>query len=279
MTEIKAIQSLYFSPTGTTRKILSTIETNTDLKPAKPIDITPPKQRNTFNGKVEGDILLVGAPVYHGSPPWPMLEPLNKLKGEGRWAVPVAVYGNRTPETCVEELAKILKDRGFKILAAASFIAEHSIIASNYRIAPGRPDEADMKIIEAFGRQIKEKASNPTEIHLSEKLYNIFTKEHVDTFPQDYHLRALDSLKRLLKREIAEDGCTMCRGCERVCPTDALDIESRKIDEDLCVWCYACARSCPEGVISFRWIDETPAHFEAVDKIFGSRKEPKIYLT
>jgi flavodoxin len=91
MVELKTVQCLYFSPTGTTRKIVSTIAENIGLPLTQPIDLTLPKQRSSFNGKVQGDLLLVGSPVYHGSPPWPMLEPLKQLEGNGKWAVPVAV--------------------------------------------------------------------------------------------------------------------------------------------------------------------------------------------
>jgi len=126
MANVKTVQSLCFSPTDTTRNILSIIETNIGLPQATKIDVTLPHQRDSFNGKVQGDLLLVGSPVYEGSIPWPMMEPLRRIEGEGKYAVSVAVYGNRSPETCVEEMTKLLRKRGFKIPAAASFIAEHS---------------------------------------------------------------------------------------------------------------------------------------------------------
>jgi ferredoxin len=276
---VETVQSIYFSPTGTTKRILSTIETNTTLQPAPQIDLTLLHQRSAFTGQVEGDLILIGAPVYGGSPPWPMLEPLNKLEGDGGWAVPVAVYGNRSPDTCVEELAKILRNRGFKILAGASFVAEHSIIASNYKIAYGRPDNTDMEIIADFGKKIKEKLiSNPSPIHLPDKLKNIITNELVDSFPEDYHHRVIEPLNHLLKRDFTERDCSLCYLCERVCPTDALNIESQEINEILCIWCAACVRICPMGVINFRWVDETPASFQRRDKTFGPRKEPIIYI-
>lgn len=279
MTKIETVQSIYFSPTGTTKKILTTIEANITIQPVPQIDLTLPIQRDSFTGYVEGNLLLIGVPVYGGSPPWPMLEPLNKLKGEGRWAVPVAVYGNRSPDTCLVELAKILRNRGFKILAGASFIAEHSIIASNYQIASGRPDNKDMKIIADFGSKIKEKLINkPSQIRFPEKLKNIITNEFVDSFPEDYHWRIIEPLNHLLKREFKEGDCIMCYICERVCPTAALKIESKEINPSLCIWCAACVRNCPMRVISFRWADESSASFQRRDKTFGPRKEPMIYI-
>jgi len=173
MAEVKTVQSLYFSPTGTTKKILSTIVENIGLLSIQPIDITLPKQRDSFNGIVQGDLLLVGSPVYHGSPPFLMLEPLNRLEGDGKWAVPIAVYGNRSPETCVEELTKILRSKGFKVPAAASFSAEHSFSSPSYLIAAGRPDSSDLEIAAKFASQIKDKISSGlSEVQISDRLYN-----------------------------------------------------------------------------------------------------------
>ena len=140
MSKVESVQSLYFSPGGTTKKITRAIEKNIGLKQVKPIDLTRPSKRKRFKGKVDGDLLLIGMPVYHESPPWPTLESLNKLNGEGKMAIPIAVYGNRTEGTCVEEMGKILKSRGFKIPAAAAFVAEHSWASKEHPFALGRPD-------------------------------------------------------------------------------------------------------------------------------------------
>jgi len=69
-------QVLYFSPTGSTRKIISKIAENTDLQAATQIDLTLPPQRIPFTGKIDGNLLIVGTPVYGGSIPYPFLESL-----------------------------------------------------------------------------------------------------------------------------------------------------------------------------------------------------------
>lgn len=278
----RKVQSLYFSPTGTTRKILSTIEENTGLPLISQIDLTLPKKRESFNGEVQGDAVLVGSPVYSGSPPWPLVGLLNRLEGQGKWAVPVAVYGNRSPDTCVDELAKILRNRGFKILAAASFIAQHSFATKEHPWALGRPDQRDLEIAAKFGGQIKQKLlSNPSEIQTSNRLLNSLTGQMVESFPEGYHKTLAGGVKSLLSVSFSKDKvCTECMGCSSVCPTDAINVDSKEINSDLCLRCTACMRACPEGVLSPQ-LNASPSArgaMEGLDKLFAVRKEPKIYV-
>jgi len=228
-TEIK-IQGLYFSATGTTRKILSTIEEHTSLRSASPIDLTLLKQRESFTGKIEGDVILVGAPVYHGTMPLPMMEPLERLEGKGKWAVPVAVYGNRSPESSVEELAKILRDRGFKILAAASFVGEHSLASKDHPWGLGRPDQNDLEAAAKFAEGIKEKLySGPSEIQISDSFLNFFTRETVRSFPEGYHKKVADWVKSVVGMTFSQDiVCNECMICSNVCPAGAIKVDSKE---------------------------------------------------
>lgn len=209
-----------------------------------------------------------------------MLEPLNRLEGESRWAIPVAVYGNRSPETCVEEMAGILRGRGFRVLAAASFVAEHSVSSPQYPIAPGRPDREDLEKAARFGEQVRLKISDPFEIQVSTRLKNFLTNEMVDSLPDGYHRKAIDTIKDLVWVVFHDDAeCIMCKNCEQVCPTSAMDIGSREVDDDLCIRCMACARACPEGVAGKSPMKDTkPARIEALDKLSGARNESKTYL-
>jgi flavodoxin len=92
---IETVQCVYFSPTGTTRRTVNAIAEGTGLRVADPIDITLPAPREGWDGSTQGDILLVGVPVYSGTIPSHPREPLHRLEGTGRWAVPVAARAAR----------------------------------------------------------------------------------------------------------------------------------------------------------------------------------------
>ena len=122
----KTVQCVYYSASRTTQKILDKIAEGTGMKILSPVDLTYPETRDNFDGKIDGDLILAGTPVYEGSIPFIAMEPFLKLEGEGKWAAAVGVYGNRSAEDYVSELSGLLRDKGFKIIAGAEFVAQHS---------------------------------------------------------------------------------------------------------------------------------------------------------
>ncbi|MGD0027667.1 MAG: 4Fe-4S binding protein [Candidatus Bathyarchaeia archaeon] len=275
------VQAVYFSPTGTTRRILSAIFENVGLKATPPMDLTLPSQRNSFTGKVGGDLTLVGSPVYAGTIPLPFFESLQKISGEGKWAVPVAVYGNRSPDTAVEELNKILRGRGFKVLASASFIGQHSFATPEHPWGIGRPDEADLMTAAEFGKAVGEKFKHsPAEISMPGLLLERFSDTMVDELPEGYHSKVLAAVRTLGRISLDKAGCTQCNSCVDSCPVAAIDAESFGIDDSKCIFCAACVRNCPTGTMRIVYSDSprASATFANLDKVNAIRKEPKTIL-
>jgi len=276
------VQVLYFSPTGGTRRIISKIAENIGLKLAPRIDLTLSEKRKSFKGRVEGDLLLVGTPVYAGTIPYPFLTSLQQLHGEGKWAVSVAVYGNRSPDTAMEELTKVLRGRGFKILAEASFIARHSFATPQHPWAIGRPDETDMMAAAQFGKGIGRKLrSSLTEVSVPSLLMDRISNTMVEALPEGYHKKILDRPKELFQVSVSDrDLCTGCKNCSNSCPTDAVDADTLQIDDHRCIRCVACVRACPQGVLKLVYSDSPSAleTYARLDKIFAVRKEAKTFL-
>ena len=91
---------LFFSPTGTTKKICNALASGMGADDPLILDITHPGTRseiiantNTVLDKI--DHLIAGAPVYCGKLPLQAIECLRALRGHGKKATAVAVYGNR----------------------------------------------------------------------------------------------------------------------------------------------------------------------------------------
>jgi len=269
---IEKIQCLFFSPTGGTRRTLSEISRNTGLRVADPIDLTLPSRRESWKGEAEGDLLLVGVPVYYGTIPSIMLEPLRRLRGDGGWAIPVAVYGNVQTGACLEELCGLLRHREFKILAAANFVAEHSFTNDDVPLALGRPDERDLKHAAEFGKKIAEKIqSDLAEVPLEGK-----PLEEGENYARRRDEWPENGVRELAKvSEYDERGCVSCNGCVESCPTGAIDAGTYAIDDDECIRCFSCARVCPSGVRKIELGSKVSEYFKS---LVDMRKEPEFFI-
>ena len=88
---VSRVQCLYFSPTGSTRKVVETVAKGTGLPAVGPISITTPLERDSFFGQVDGDLLIVGVPVYAGKIPF-----VRAFSPEqGRWSRSLGAAGCR----------------------------------------------------------------------------------------------------------------------------------------------------------------------------------------
>ena len=61
---VNSVQCFYFSPTGSTRKIVETVSKGMGVPVKIPISITTPQERDAFTGQFDGEILVVGVSVY-----------------------------------------------------------------------------------------------------------------------------------------------------------------------------------------------------------------------
>ena len=108
----------------------------------------------------DGDLLVVGMPVYSGRIPASALPALRKFRGNGTPAVVVCVYGNRDYDDALLELTDVVGENGFRVAAAAAFVAQHSIFP---QVGPNRPDEEDIRRIAAFVRQFRRKIDSAAD--------------------------------------------------------------------------------------------------------------------
>ncbi len=268
----KTVQCVYYSASRTTQKILDKVAEGTGMKVLPPVDITSRKTREGFDGSVEGDLVLVGSPVYEGSVPSIATGPFLKMNGEGKWAVPIGVYGNRSAEDYVSELSGLLRGRGFKIIAGAEFIAEHSYTheAVGKAAAVSRPDEADLEVAHGFGKNIAEKMISPDEAPIESK-----PLKFGDTHKDKATWRENRIKERITTPLFEESKCIQCNQCVEVCPTDAIDESSYATDSDACTRCMACVKVCPTAAKTISY----PAPVTQFIKTWGEdRKEPKLIL-
>ncbi|MDM8533989.1 flavodoxin domain-containing protein [Clostridiaceae bacterium HSG29] len=125
------VNIMYFSATGTTKKIIKSLANNflevTDNKIKKEVDFTLIHNRKEGIDFNKNDILFIGVPVYAGRVPNILLKYLNKIKGNGAFVIPVVVYGNRNYDDALIELNDIVKKdwitNGMHIIAVGADMA------------------------------------------------------------------------------------------------------------------------------------------------------------
>lgn len=262
-----SLKLAYFSPTGTTKKILEGIAQGIGIEPVEHLNLTSPDAAEKPLGTFTDELVVIGAPVYAGRLPVDVIKRFSRLRAHGTRAVLVVVYGNREYEDALLELTDLSKELGFIPIAAAAFIGEHSYSTRDVPIAAGRPDEKDLKSAVAFGLAIKQRLSDPgwSDAQLSLKVPG--------NFPYKDRMPPVDGAARTLA-----DICTICGACAEVCPTAAITVDATvETDPRLCIKCCACVRECPTNarVMEVPHVKKMAAWLH---EHCCQRKEPEVFL-
>jgi ferredoxin len=260
---IKKAKLVYFSPTGTGKKTANAIAKGIGID-AETIDLTPPNS-DQLRYKLEKDELAIFAvPVYSGRVPQTAIDRLKNIRGDDTAAVLVAIYGNREFEDALLELHHTTTELGFKTIAGAAFIGQHSFDSEETPIATGRPDSEDLKKANDFGEKIGEIIRGAGEVS-------------VPSIPGNHPYRERGS-GGARSPETDEATCTLCGTCASVCPTGSIEVTDLvETQKEGCIACTACVQNCPTG--ARRWEHEgILGAAKWLSTEHGDRKEPEIFL-
>lgn len=270
----KRINTIYFSATGTTEKVVCGIANkileSTDAKGAiKSINFTLPEVRKQPVSFTKEDLVIVGIPVIAGRVPNVLLKYLNTITGNSALAIAVVVYGNRNYDDALVELKDILELDGFKVIAGGAFIGEHSF---SKILAQNRPDEKDMVIVNDFAHQIYNKIITQDEI---KSVFVNGNKPYRDYYkPKDKNCNFIDIRKVTPK---TDNNCIDCKLCVSVCPTGCIDFEDVSKLNGICIKCCACIKKCPTQAKYFD--DENYLkHKHELESEFINRCESELFI-
>ncbi|MBR4311188.1 MAG: 4Fe-4S binding protein, partial [Akkermansia sp.] len=144
----------------------------------------------------------------------------------GQKAVAVVVYGNREFEDALLETTDALEDNGFRVIAAAAFIAEHSIART---IAAGRPNAEDTATAAEFGKAVAAKLASDDKTPV--------------TVPGNYPYKDLPKMPVV---PLTLESCGGCGRCARLCPVGAIPAAApHTTDASKCILCMRCVAVCP----------------------------------
>lgn len=257
MNELKLV---YFSPTGTTRKVVMEAARNIDLKSIS-YDLTIHKEKKPALQFKRNDFVVFGIPVYSGRVPQTFLEYFETLKGDNTPAALIATYGCREYEDALLELKTEVEKRGFKVIGAAAFPVEHSIVRS---IGLGRPNKADLKQVSDFGVQLNRR--------LKADSFDSFDIQVPGRTPYRKYSRVPLHPKTDVKL------CTECGACARSCPARAIPLDNpKKTLSKQCISCLKCVRLCRQKA---RYTSNIKMNFarRKLLKVCQSDKSAEIFL-
>lgn len=213
--------SLYFSPTGQTKRIVDFAANQ--FENSNSIDISLEIKQYQFNAS---DFCIVGVPSFAGRVPAIAIERLKSIQGKKTPVLLIVTYGNRAYDDTLLELKETLDNQGFQCIGAMAIVTQHSIVN---QYGKGKPTQADWNEIKEYMKTIKERLSSGFAL-----LSVPGNSPYKDVRPSAMHPQTSAQ-------------CIQCGLCARKCPVQAISIkDSTIVDDKKCISCMRCVTLCPQ---------------------------------
>ena len=230
----------YYTGTGNslwTARKLSEILTDTELIPIA----------QTGNKKVYTDSSIIGFifPVHIWGIPAPVVDFLNRLETDPKkYPFAVAVNAGQVAATLIQ-LQQLLQLKGIKLSSGFSVC-----LPSNYIPWGGAepPDKQQQKFGAASDKinriALSVRAMEEKPLEKGPAWQNIFLSA--------IYRGSFNRVPRMDKSFFADEKCTHCGICEKICPANNISLVDGKPSwQHRCEQCFACLQWCPEEAIQY----------------------------
>ena len=273
--KITKVWAVYFSPTGNTKKVITTMAKKAAevlSVPMETFDFTLPENREGIISFENDDLVFFSTPVYAGRIPNKMLPYVQSaFEGNGAFAVPVSVFGNRNFDNGLIELRNELELHGFHTIAAAGIPTEH-VFSS--KLATGRPDADDLAKIAEFGEKVAKKVADMTEIPAK---IEVRGDDPVTAYYTPLGTDGKPAVFLKAKPKTDPEKCTKCGICATVCPMGSIPKDAPDTCTGICIKCHACIKACPAGA---KYFDDEAflSHVEMLKQNYQRRAEAEWFI-
>ena len=232
----------FFTGTGNSLKIAKALAEK--LKDSELIPIAKIWQIENLSSTTEKVGFIF--PLYYSGLPKIVHDFINKLDlNKSNYLFIVITSAGDINEQPLQQLNKILQSKA-KALSAGFFVT----MPSNYIIGYEVPSEE-------YQKKCFEKASSQVEL-ISEIINN--RKENLNQVIFEKDVSRSERINNSFREEVlqsdksfyADENCTRCSICERVCPVNNIIlVEGKPQWQHKCQQCLACINFCPEKSIQF----------------------------
>lgn len=233
------VKVIYFSPTGTTKKIIKNVIKGIESKEVDCVDLTKDnrisKIENIDTSKV--DLIILGAPVYGGFLYKEFRNYIKNIDFNNKAVAIVLLYGNATIMFSKREIISIVKKNNGNVVGYGEFIGEHSFSTEELPVAINRPNAEDINMAISFGKAIREELKNNIEKNKSLSLFDRFIGKVADIKPVHTGRRIFTIPKTDYEL------CDNCGVCIKKCPKACID-NHIITDKKVCIVCMACVKAC-----------------------------------
>lgn len=236
----------YFSGTGNSLYVAKDIEKNQNEKVISiSNEINKNKQQYEYELKEQESIIFI-YPIYAWAPPSMVIEFISKLKlinYEDNYICSIATCGEDIGNT-MNYFDTVLKNVGLSLNSGFSVVAPN-----NYMII----GDVDNKEVE--NKKLLELDKELVIINgiISKKEVGLFKAEKgkIPKITTGIINPFFNKYARNTSKFYANENCTGCKICEKVCNSKCIKVNEKPIWKDGCSQCLACINYCPTKAIQY----------------------------